>query len=298
MAREARKRSGLRGQRRIWTPEKALRFVEALVAASVLLVLLQALLGFSVFDGAVWERFLRIQIGFGPDGFNFHIEGALYEGFRGTIFYIAIVIPLGLLVGFLWAWARVSGYRFLSYPVTLFIELLRGVPPIVLIAFAFLFGAELFRPLVPNPFAAAGLVAAFALALHTAAYQAEIFRAGFQSIPGGQVEAARAVGMSGGQVMGLLVLPQTFRLSLPPLANEWASAIKDTALLGAIGVFELYASGQETAGLLILTFPFTSVFLVWTVIAAVFVLITLVFSRVLLAVERRFRVPGMEGMQA
>ena len=185
------------------------------------------------------------------------------------------------------------GSRSWSWPVAAFVDFFRGIPPIVLIIFAFLFGPELL------PRGGGGLAiglnfAAFALALHTAAYQAEIFRAGFQSVPRGQLEAAQAIGLTRWQAMGIVVLPQTFRLSLPAIGNELATVIKDTSLLGALGAIELFSAGQEFSAQAPQTGLFGWIFAVWVVVSAVYFVLTFVVTRGLLAVERRYRVPGME----
>ena len=256
--------------------EYGIRLLEATVGGIVLIVLLEEILGFSLLDTAFWSRF-------GP---------ALQRGFTGTLGYSAAIIPVGFAIGFLGGWARISRHRVLSWPVATFVDLFRGIPPIVLIIFAFLFGPGL---LPQRGGLAIGLnFAAFALALHTAAYQTEIFRAGFQSVPRGQLEAAQAIGLNRWQTMGIVVLPQTFRLSLPALGNEFATVIKDTSLLGALGAIELFSSGQEFSALAPQTGLFGWVFAVWVVVSAVYFFLTFAVTRGLLAVERKYRVPGME----
>ena len=247
------------------------------MGGAVLIVLLEEVLGFSLLDGEFWSRFTP----------------ALQRGFVGTLGYFAVIIPTGFVIGFFSGWARVSRFRFLSWPVATFIDLFRGIPPIVLIIFAFLFGPELL-PQRGGGLAIGLNFAAFALALHTAAYQAEIFRAGFQSVPRGQLEAAQALGLNRWQTMGIVVLPQTFRLALPALGNEFATVIKDTSMLGAIGAIELFAAGQEFSAQAPTTGLFVWVFAVWVVVSAVYFVLTFVVTRGLLFVERKHRVPGME----
>lgn len=281
------------GSRRL----RALRLVEAAVAVVAFVALLQWVLNFTLLDPEFWGLFFRVHFAFEDGALHFEMEGALVRGVVGTLYYTALVIPSGLAIGFLWGWARLSRHRVLSWPVGVLIELFRGIPPVVLIIFAFLFGLA-FIPKQANPFQSALLVAAFALAFHTASYQAEIFRAGFQSVPRGQMEAAQALGMTRVQIMGLIVLPQALRLSLPPLGNEFATVIKDTALLAAIGATELFAIGLEFSQTAPLRGRLTWVFAIWTVVAAVYFLITFAVTRGLLAVEHRLHVPGMEGARA
>ncbi len=243
----------------------------------MLIVLLEEILGFSLLDPAFWPSFLP----------------ALRRGLVGTLGYCAVIIPAGFAIGFLGGWARVSRYRVLAWPIGAFVDFFRGIPPIVLIIFAFLFGPELL-PQRGGGLAVGLNFSAFALALHTAAYQAEIFRAGFQSVPRGQMEAAQAIGLNRWQTMGIIILPQTFRLSLPALANEFATVIKDTSLLGALGAVELFSSGQEFSQLAPQTGEFGWVFAVWVVVSVAYFALTFAVTRGLLAVERRYRVPGME----
>ncbi len=257
------------------------RIVEAVIAAVAFILLLQWILGYSLWDRQFWDLFVP----------------AFVRGLVGTAYYTGIVIPLGLLIGFLWGWGRLSNLRLVRWPIIALIEFFRGIPPIVLMLFAFLFGLALI-PRQADPFQSALLVAAVALSLHTASYQAEIFRAGFQSVPRGQVEAAQAVGMNGGQVMTRVILPQALRLSLPPLGNEFATVIKDTSLLGAIGAVELFAIGLEFSQRAPLLGQLPWVFAIWTSVAAAYFVITFLVTRGLRFLEYVIRTPGLEGVRA
>ncbi|HEV8594299.1 MAG TPA: amino acid ABC transporter permease [Thermoplasmata archaeon] len=277
---DARRRARLRSA---FGPGSALRAVEAVVGGFALVLLMQAALGFNVFDGAFWSRFQR----------------SLWQGFWGTLYYSAIILPLSLGVGFLAGWARISRYRALSWPVSASVDLIRGVPPLILAIFAFI----VIPTLLPPELRTQGnslLFAAIALALHSAAYQAEIFRAGFQSIPRGQLEAAHALGLSRGTIMRSILLPQAFRLSLPPLANEFSTLIKDTSLLGAIGATEMVALGYEF-NQQILVFgvgQLSWMFAVWATVSLLYFVLTFGVTRVVLLVEMWYRVPGMEAPAA
>ncbi len=276
---QVRRRAVLRGS---FGRSGAIRTGEAVIGGVAFLLLLQAVLGYNVFDPVFWNRFQR----------------TLWQGFFGTLGYVAIMLPVSLVLGFLAGWARLSRLRSVAWPAAVYVDLFRGMPPIVLAIFAFLFG-PLFLPEQYNTQSMGLLFAAFALAAHSGAYQAEIFRAGFQSVPRGQVEAAHALGLSPPQVMAFVVLPQSVRLSLPPLANELATLVKDSSLLGALGAVEMVALGQEfNQQIVIFGGQLTWVFGVWTVIAALYFVLAFAVTRVLLFVERWFRVPGMEGVAA
>ncbi len=260
----------------------AIRLAEAVVAAVATILVLQYILGFSLLD---------------PD-FTHEFQAAFYKGLVGTATLTAIVIPVSLVVGFFLGWAQLARYRVIAWPARLLVEVFRGVPPIVLIFFAFLF-ATIIIPRQLNPFQAAILIAALALAIHSAAYQAEIFRAGFQSVSRGQLEAAQSVGMTGGKAMGFVIFPQALRLALPPLGNEWASAIKDTSLLGLIGAVELFSQGQAFAARV----PFEGMFpewlfATWIGVAAAYFLITFAVTRILRGVEFFIRTSVVVGAGA
>lgn len=263
--------------------EGALRAVEAFIGAFVFLLIVQTLLGFDLTDIEFWQRFQR----------------TLSRGLAGTLYYTAVVLPVSFVIGFFAGWARISRYRFLSWPVSVYVDLIRGVPPIVLVLFGFLFGPEV----LPERYRTQDvglLFAALAIAAHSGAYQAEIFRAGFQSVPRGQLEAAQAIGLGRWRIMGFVVLPQSFRLSLPPLANEFSVLIKDTSLLGALGAEELFALGGEFGQQVILggIGPLSWLLAIWTAVALFYFILNYAVTRGLLFVEKWFRVPGMEGVAA
>jgi len=140
-------------------------------------------------------------------------------------------------------------------------------------------------------------LAAIAIAMHSSAYQAEIFRAGFQSVPKGQQEAAQALGLRPWQGMRHVILPQTFRLSLPPLGNEFAVLIKDTSILAAISGTELVAKSRDLLGILPASgFPIVWIFAVWTVVALTYFVLTYSVTRGLRILERKFHTPGLEAI--
>jgi polar amino acid transport system permease protein len=141
-------------------------------------------------------------------------------------------------------------------------------------------------------------VAAIALAFHSGAYQAEIFRAGFQSVPRGQVDAALAIGMRPSQTMQHVVFPQALRLSLPPLGNELAAVIKDTSLLAILGALDLFGVSLDFIQAVFLQ-PGASVFwliTMWTAVALAYFVMTTAVSQLLLFFERKYHVRGLEGV--
>lgn len=253
-----------------------LRPVGAIIGAFVFLFILEAELHYNMLDPSFWGQYWRVLL-------NGLIQTALFTG---------IVIPLGMAIGFVTGWARVTKYKFLTYPATLYVDIIRGIPPIVMVLFAFFFGPFI-APGVFDPTSAGRIFAAIALSLHTGAYQAEIFRAGFQSVPKGQAEAALSVGLSQGQSMTTVILPQTFRLVLPALGNELATVLKDTSLLGAIGVLELFGTARSQAQSATIYFSGEWVYGLWTAVAILYFVLTFSLTRVLQFVEHRAAVPGL-----
>ncbi len=258
-----------------------IRVIEAVIGASIFLVLLQILLNFSLLDPEFWHRY----------------GGSFETGIGTTLRFVAIILPLSAVLGFFLGWLRISRFRTLSWPVAVYVDFFRGIPPIVIVIYASIFGAALLQA----RFAGKDLawnVAAVALALHSAAYQSEIFRAGFQSVPRGQIEAAQALGMRPTQAMYNVVLPQALRLSLPPLGNEFAVVIKDTSLLAAIGTLDLFGVSQDFIQAVFLQ-PGASVYwllTMWTAVALVYFAMTTAVTQVLLFLERKFHVRGLEGV--
>lgn len=151
---------------------------------------------------------------------------------KNTLIYTAIAFAGGLALALVLALMKLSPaapYRWLA---TVYIEFFRGLPALVVIlvmGFAIPIAFQ-WRP--PGGTVGAGVLA---LIIVSAAYMAETLRAGIQAVPAGQVEAARSLGMSGGWTTVSVVLPQAFRIVIPPLTNEFVLLIKDTSLLFVLG---------------------------------------------------------------
>ena len=125
-----------------------------------------------------------------------------------------------------------------------------------------------------------------ALSLNTAAYQAEIIRGGILAIPSGQTEAARALGLTSGQTMRYVILPQTIRMVVPPLTNEIINVLLNSSLLSAVGVLEITKRSQSLQ----------AYYFLWQVffMAAVFYfVIAFTLSKLTKRLEVKFRIPGL-----
>ena len=155
-------------------------------------------------------------------------------GVRNTIVYTVISFLGGLALALVLALMRLSTSRPYRWLGTIYVEFFRGLPALLVIVF-FGLGMPLafqgWQP--PGGFVGSGVVA---LIVVSAAYMAETLRAGIQAVPKGQTEAARSLGMSSTRTTMSIVLPQAFRIVIPPLTNEFVLLIKDTALLSTIGM--------------------------------------------------------------
>ncbi len=244
---------------------------------------------------------LDVVLALGAEGlynvrYALSIVPSLVSGFYLTVELIGVVIPLGFALGFLLGWARTSRSVVLRGFAAAYVDFFRSISPIVLIAFAFLVGLVALKGLVLDYFFRHSLalwLGAIALALHTAAYQAEIIRAGILSVPTGQTEAADAIGLSRLRSMFRVVLPQAFRVSLPALGNEFSSVIKDTSLLSTIGWLELSGIGLVQIYASLRVSPLAPI-LVWLEIGILYFVVTSLLNSVVRSVENAFKVPGLE----
>jgi len=157
----------------------------------------------------------------------------IFSGFLMALAIVVVAFPLAIPVGFLLALMRISKSRLLRLIASLYVNLIRGTPAFLQIYIAF-FGLPLAGLNIDNyPL---GIIV---MAMNSAAYLCEIFRAGIQAVPAGQGEAARSLGMTGVQTMVSIIIPQTFRNVIPTLTSEFILLYKDTSLLAAVGVMEI-----------------------------------------------------------
>jgi general L-amino acid transport system permease protein len=162
--------------------------------------------------------------------------GGLYLTLLLAVVAISFSFPIGVLVGV----GRVSRLPVIRGVSTLYIELIRGIPLITLLLWFFVFVT-----LVSGDALTRVQRAMIAMTIFTSAYVGEIVRAGIQSVPRGQVEAARAVGLSSVQTMRFIVLPQAVKNMIPSLVGQFISLFKDTSLTVIIGLSELVGAGRS-----------------------------------------------------
>jgi polar amino acid transport system permease protein len=163
------------------------------------------------------------------------------------LFYTLLVTALGLLIGFvlgiLLALMRVYGGIELGWFASAYEKIFRGIPILVLI-YIFAYGMPgLFWFVEPLQRPLASII--LALGLRSGAYQSQIFRGAILSVSSGQIEAARALGMSGIQSFRYIILPQALRLAIPSWSNEYAVVIKDTSFAYAVGIVELTKAAYD-----------------------------------------------------
>jgi polar amino acid transport system permease protein len=207
-----------------------------------ILIIIVAVAAFTANWGQIASVFFK------PSLIKSAFESGLPTAFLKTIEYTIGAFIIGLLGGTLLALMRLSSVGPYRWIATVYIEFFRGLPAIlVFVAFSLL------------PLAFAGLVIPFdpygtvwlALGIVSAAYMAEVIRAGIQAVPKGQLEAARSLGMPLGVATRKIVLPQAFRIVLPPLTNDLILLVKDSSLVFIIGTsaagFELTGFGRDLA---------------------------------------------------
>ena len=170
------------------------------------------------------------------------IQNFILKGLWFSIFLTAVATAGGIFFGTLLALMRLSGRKWLDAPAALYVNVMRSVPLVMVILWFFLLVPLLIGRPIGAEYSAVVTFIAF-----EAAYFSEIMRAGIQSIPRGQVFAGQAVGMTYGQNMRLVILPQAFRNMLPVLLTQTIILFQDTSLVYAIGAYDLL-KGFETAG--------------------------------------------------
>ncbi len=164
---------------------------------------------------------------------------------KGLIFSVQLTLVAmigGIALGTVLALMRLSGKQWLVWPASFYVNTLRSIPLVMVILWFFL----LIPLLIGQPMGAE-LSAIITFTVFEAAYYSEIMRAGIQSVPKGQVNAGYAVGLTYGQTMQLIVLPQAFRNMLPVLMTQTIILFQDTSLVYAIGAYDLL-KGFEVAG--------------------------------------------------
>jgi polar amino acid transport system permease protein len=217
------------------------------------------------------------------------LELLIVKGLPTTILLTLALLAAGLAFGFPIAFLQVYGRRPFRWVCRGYEQTFRGIPAIVLILLFHSGLSRSFHILLPA-FASAVL----ALGLRSSAYQSQIFRGAIQSVGEGQMLAARSLGMTRTQAIRHIILPQAFRLSIPPWTNEYSSVLKDTSLASAIGVLEL----MKQATLIFTRIQFVRnarwILIILILVSLIYWILTYAGNTALGFLERRTRIPGFE----
>ncbi|KGD98354.1 ABC transporter permease [Achromobacter sp. RTa] len=208
--------------------------------------------------------------------------GALMDGAAVTVEVTAGALLLACFIGLLVGVGRLDPRRYVIYNLcSLYLLLFRGTPLLVQL-FIWFFGLPHFG--VTLPAFACGVLG---LGMYSGAYVSEIVRGAIQSVDRGQTEAARSLGMSSGQAMRIIVLPQAIVRMIPPLGNEFIALIKNSALVSLLTIHDLMHEGQK-----IISVSYRSLE-TYLVVALIYLVLTTVTMLVLRKVEHRLRAGGM-----
>ncbi|MCI2062292.1 MAG: amino acid ABC transporter permease [Eubacteriaceae bacterium] len=212
--------------------------------------------------------------------------GVAYTGLLMTLEITAVAVIIGVGLGLLVALGKLSKHRILKVIASVYVEIIRGTP--LLVQALILYGG------LPGLLQANGifftwrgiepLCGMLACGLNSAAYVAEIIRAGLQAVDSGQIEAARSLGMTNAMTKRYIVIPQAFRIILPALGNEFITLIKETAVLSVIAIVEVTRVGMLWASQTFEAWP------AYLGVAIVYLSLTIPLSRLVLYMERRMAV--------
>jgi len=236
------------------------------------------------------------------DGDYATIFRALRQGVVVTLWVSVVAFALAALFGLVVALCRLSRHRLLREVATFYVEVVRGIPVLVLLFYVAFVGAPqivaVWNAVFAAPIASGFLPemsvrdfdmtwrAIVALMVSYSAFIAEIFRAGIEAVPVGQVEAAVSLGLRRRQAMRLVVLPQAVRIVIPPLGNDFVAMIKDSALVSALGVQDITQLGKVYSAS---TFRF---FETYNVVAYLYLVMTIGLSLLVRGLERRLKRRG------
>ena len=204
-----------------------------------------------------------------PDNIDVFLEGALL-----TLEISAISLLLSLPIGIIFGFGRISRNIGVRLIASTYVEIMRGVPLLVLLMFVYfglgaIFGLSSYWSAIVS------------LAVFEGAFLAEIFRSGIQSVPKGQMEAARSSGMSNFQAMRYIILPQAIRRTLPPAASQFIMLIKDSSLVSVIAGVDLTLKAKN-----LVSSSFRALE-IWAFVAVIYFIMTFSLSLLIRYFEKR-----------
>jgi polar amino acid transport system permease protein len=206
----------------------------------------------------------------------------LLKGVLVALELLIAFMSLGFVIGIVLSVTEVYGNRWSSMLAVMIERFFRGVPAVVLL-FLFYYGlSDIYNV---SSFTAATL----ALGFRTAAYQSQIFKGAIQAVGSGQMEAARAIGMSKFQAIWSIIFPQALRFGIGPWSNEFASELKDTSLAYTIGVVELLRRAKY-----IVSYTYGNALIVYGFCAILYLILVRSGNTILYRIESKLQMPGFE----
>jgi polar amino acid transport system permease protein len=236
------------------------------------------------------------------DGDYAIIFNALRQGVLVTLWVSIVAFALAIVLGLIVALGRASRFRILREIATFYVEIVRGIPILVLLFYIAFVGAPqivlLWNTIFAGPIEG-GLFPALnvrdfdmtwraivALTIGYSAFLAEIFRAGIEAVPRGQSEAAVTLGLTRWQTFRFVVLPQAVRIVIPPLGNDFVAMVKDSALVSSLGVQDITQLGKVYSASTFLFFE------TYNVVAFLYLVMTIGLSLLVRSLERRLKSRG------
>lgn len=208
----------------------------------------------------------------------------LLKGFGVTIALALLSFAIALVIGIIFGMFSVSPYKPLRWIAEIFVDVIRGVPLMILAAFIFWGIPNLIESITNQQTPINDFVAGtIALSLNSGAYIAEIVRGGIQAVPAGQMEASRSLGISYSKTMRKIILPQATKIMLPNFVNQFVIALKDTTIVSAIGLVELFQTGKN-----IIARNYQS-FRMYAILAVLYLLIITFLTRLAKRLEKRIQ---------
>ncbi|NLM52813.1 MAG: amino acid ABC transporter permease [Firmicutes bacterium] len=202
----------------------------------------------------------------------------LLQGTKLTIQLTVFAVAIGTVIGLFVSLLRISNFKPVSWVAKIYVDFFRGTPLLVQILL-FYYGVPQLLGLDSMSRHVAGIAA---LGLNSGAYVAEIFRSGILSVHKGQMEAARSLGMTYAQAMRYVVLPQAFKVSIPPLGNEFIAMLKDSSLVSVISLPDLMHTGRMVVNRAYRSFE------TFILVALLYLIMTTTISQLVSYLERVF----------
>ena len=226
----------------------------------------------------MWNQFVDTFTRNFIDGGNWHyIAEGLFNTLKIRFFAVLLGIVIGLIVGIIRSsYEKTHKLKVLNFLCNIYLTVFRGTPVLVQIL---IINYVIFASVRIDKI----LVAVLAFGINSGAYVAEIFRSGIMSIDSGQFEAGRSLGFNYPQTMWYIIMPQAFKNVLPALCNEFIALLKETSIAGYIGIQDLTKGGDIIRSL---TY---SAFMPLLAVAALYLVIVMIFTQLIKILERRLR---------